>query len=174
MDTHQSAVQASQPTVLVTSQEATKKPLQGIGGWLVLPVIGLFYMLYKTVMMQLQDIDQVKKVWSLATQADSDFYVSGFSTGFYLLQTAYGVLIALFIWTFIAAMKWKKSAKWLFIATMILYTVMVFVARFVFPYTFGIELNYSNVITAINGSFYCTLWLPYFLASSRVKNTFIH
>ena len=173
MDTHQSTTQIGQPIVQGVSQTVAKKPLQGVSGWLILPVIGLFYMLYKTVMMLLLDIAQVKTVWPLATQADSDFYVAGFSTGFYLLQTGYGVLIALFLWTFIAAAKWKKSAKWLFIITMLLYTVMIIVARFVFPYTFGIEVNYSNVITAINGSFYCALWVPYFLESSRVKNTFI-
>ncbi|MEY0542739.1 DUF2569 family protein [Providencia rettgeri] len=65
-------------------------------------------------------------------------------------------------------------AKWLFITTMVLFTLMVLVARFVFPYIFGLEINYSNIITAINGSFYCVLWIPYFLVSHRVKNTFIH
>lgn len=174
MDTHQSTAQASQPTVQVVSQQAAKKTLQGISGWLILPVIGVFYMLYKTVMMLLQEIDQIKIVWPLATDVDSDFYVPGFSTGFYLLQIGYGILIALLLWTLIAAVKWKKNAKWLFISTMMLFTVMIFVARFVFPYIFGIEINYSNVITAINGSFYCVLWIPYFLVSSRVKNTFIH
>lgn len=174
MDTHQSTAQASQPTVQVVSPQAAKKSLQGIRGWLILPVIGVFYMLYKTVMMLLQEIDQIKIVWPLATDVDSDLYVPGFSTGFYLLQIGYGILIALLLWTFIVAVKWKKSAKWLFISTMMLFTVMIFVARFVFPYIFGIEINYSNVITAINGSFYCVLWIPYFLVSSRVKNTFIH
>ncbi|KLN46898.1 hypothetical protein AAY77_05085 [Providencia rettgeri] len=156
------------------AQPVVKKPLQGLSGWLILPVIGLFYMLYKTVTMLLQEISQVQTAWSLATEADSDFYISGFATGFYLLQLGYGVLIALFLWTFIAAVKWKKQAKWLFIITMLLYTLMVFIARFVFPYTFGLEINYSNIITAINGSFYCVLWIPYFLVSHRVKNTFIH
>lgn len=63
----------------------------------------------------------------------------------------------------------EKQAKWLFITTMVLFTLMVLVARFVFPYIFGLEINYSNIITAINGSFYCVLWIPYFLASHRVK-----
>ncbi|MBO1929174.1 hypothetical protein J4731_10885 [Providencia rettgeri] len=66
-------------------------------------------MLYKTVTMLLQEISQVQTAWSLATEADSDFYISGFATGFYLLQLGYGVLIALFLWTFIAAVKWKTG-----------------------------------------------------------------
>lgn len=173
METHQPTVQLEQVSAQIVPQPATKKPPEGLGGWLILPFIGLFYMSYKIVMMLIQDISQVKIVWPLATQAGSDFYVPGFSTGFYLLQTGYGLLIALLLWTLIAAIKWKKSAKWLFIITMVLYTAMVFVARFIFPYTFGMEINYSYVITAINGSFYCLLWIPYFLVSSRVKNTFI-
>lgn len=173
MENSQSTVQLEQVAAQVVPKPALNKTLEGLGGWLIWPVIGLFYMLYKIAMMLMQEISLVKTVWPLATQAGSDFYVPGFSTAYYLLQTGYGALIALLLWTFIAAVKWKKSAKWLFITTMLLYTVMVFIARFVFPYTFGMEINYSNVITAINGSFYCVLWIPYFLVSNRVKNTFI-
>ncbi|WP_272693649.1 hypothetical protein [Providencia sp. PROV039] len=50
MDTHQSTTQIGQPIVQGVSQTVAKKPLQGVSGWLILPVIGLFYMLYKTVM----------------------------------------------------------------------------------------------------------------------------
>ncbi|EJD6375687.1 MULTISPECIES: DUF2569 family protein [Providencia] len=174
MDIQQSTTQTEPAIISSVAQPTVKKPLQGISGWLILPIIGLFYMLYKTVMMLLQEISQVQTAWPLATQADSDFYIPGFATGFYLLQLGYGVLIALFLWTFIAAVKWKKQAKWLFIITMVLFTLMVLVARFVFPYIFGLEINHSNIITAINGSFYCVLWIPYFLVSHRVKNTFIH
>ncbi|WP_353243515.1 DUF2569 family protein [Providencia sp.] len=174
MENSQSTVQLEQVAAQVVPQPAPKKTLEGLGGWLIWPVIGLFYMLYKMAMMLMQEVSQVKTVWPLATQVDSDFYVSGFSTAYYLLQTGYGVIIALLLWNFIAAVKWKKSAKWLFIITMLLYTLMVFVSRFVFPYAFGMEINYSNVITAINGSFYCVLWIPYLLVSNRVKNTFIH
>lgn len=172
MDTHQSTTHTEPQTRPVVSQQVAQKSLQGIGGWLVLPIIGLLYMLYKTVMMLLQEIAQIQTVWPLATQVDSDFYVPGFATGFYLLQIGYGGLIALFLWTFIAAVKGKKQAKWLFIITMVLFIVMVLVARFIFPYIFGMEINHSNIITVINGSFYCVLWIPYFLVSQRVKNTF--
>ncbi len=173
MDANQVPSEAEQQFSQTMPQGVAKSPLQGISGWLILPMIGLFYMLYKAVVMMLQEIAQVKIAWPLATQSDSDFYISGFSSAFYALQSGYGLLIVLLLWTFIAAVKWKKSAKLLFIISMVFYTAMVINARFVFPNAFGLEINYTNVITAINGSFYCVLWIPYFLVSSRVKNTFI-
>lgn len=170
MDVNQPAVSTAQPALATSTQ---KTPLQGIGGWLILPVIGLFYMLYQTVMMVLFDINQVKTVWSLATNVDSDFYVSGFSVAFYALQISHGLLIALLVWTFIAALKWQKKAKRLFIITMMFYVLMVVFSRFVFPSIFGIEIKYSYMTTLANSVFYCLIWLPYFFLSDRVKQTFI-
>ena len=160
-------------TALQFSPSMPKAPLQGVSGWLVLPIIGLFYMLYKIITMMLQEVALVKTAWPLATQSDSDFYIAGFSSAFYLLQSGYGALVALLLWTFVAAIKWKKSAKSLFIATMLFYVVMVVIGRFAFPAAFGLETNYANIITVVNGSFYCVLWIPYFFISQRVKNTFI-
>ncbi len=51
---------------------------------------------------------------------------------------------------------------------MVLFTLMVLVARFVFPYIW-FEINYSNIITAINGSFIVCYGSLLFSFSSRQK-----
>lgn len=170
MDVNQPTVSTAQPA-LATSTEKT--PLQGIGGWLILPVLGLFYMLYQTMMMVLFDINQVKTVWPLVTNIDSDFYISGFSVSFYGLQISHCLLVALLVWTFVSALKWQKKAKRLFIITMIFYVLMVVFSRFIFPNIFGIEIKYSYMTTLVNSVFYCFIWIPYFFLSVRVKQTFI-
>ncbi|EDU61682.1 DUF2569 family protein [Providencia stuartii] len=159
------------PAVLTGPQ---KTPLQGIRGWLILPMLGLFYMLYQTIIMMYLDILQVKSAWHLVTNEQSDFYVDGFSNAFYMLQMAQGILIVLLAWNVIAAFKGLKIAKPLFIISMLFYTVMVVVSRFVFPNIFGIEIEYSYIINVVNSSFYCFIWIPYVLMSDRVKQTFIH
>lgn len=159
------------PAVLTGPQ---KTPLQGIRGWLILPMLGLFYMLYQTIIMMYLDILQVKSAWHLVTNEQSDFYVDGFSNAFYMLQMAQGILIVLLAWNVIAAFKGLKIAKPLFIISMLFYTVMVVVSRFVFPNIFGIEIEYSYIINVVNSCFYCFIWIPYVLMSDRVKQTFIH
>ncbi len=65
MDIQQSTTQTEPAIISPEAQPVVKKPLQGLSGWLILPVIGLFYMLYKTVTMLLQEISQVQTAWSL-------------------------------------------------------------------------------------------------------------
>lgn len=167
----------NQPTIsvakLASSAAEKKTAAQGILGWLILPVLGLFYMLYKTVMMSIMDIYQVQTVWVLATNENSAFYVPRFESAFYTLQMGYGLLSALLIWTFITAIKWQRKAKVLLILTMLLYTALTTVSHFIFPFIFDIEIKYSDITAVINGGFYCMIWIPYLLFSDRVKQTFI-
>lgn len=72
-------------------------------------MLGLFYMLYQTIIMMYLDILQVKSAWHLVTNEQSDFYVDGFSNAFYMLQMAQGILIVLLAWNVIAAFKGLKS-----------------------------------------------------------------
>ncbi|EKT60930.1 DUF2569 family protein [Providencia sneebia] len=157
----------------VVSPVIEKPTLQGISGWLILPVIGLFYMFYQLVMMSLTDIHQVQIVWPLATNTDSYFYVPMFEGAFYSLQVGYGVLAALLIWTLIAALLWQRKAKVLFIATMLLYTLIAVTSHFIFPYLFNMEIIYSHISEVIGAVIYCFIWGPYFGFSERVKQTFI-
>ncbi|MEY0530658.1 hypothetical protein AB7351_11475 [Providencia rettgeri] len=44
MDIQQSTTQTEPAIISPEAQPVVKKPLQGLSGWLILPVIGLFYM----------------------------------------------------------------------------------------------------------------------------------
>nr|WP_278978152.1 DUF2569 family protein [Providencia alcalifaciens] len=161
------------PQVPAQAQNEHKKDRQGIGGWLILPLLGQLYMLGNLIKIMVNDVIQVQGAWSLATTPTSDFYMAGFASTFYAVQLSFVVIIALMMGSLFAAFKRKLMAKWLFIITMILYVVVLGITRIVFPVAFGLEIDFSYITSLFNGSFYCLIWIPYFLVSVRVKNTFI-
>ncbi|BBG60812.1 DUF2569 family protein [Providencia rustigianii] len=174
MEVNSSSSGEPSPVSYSTLKNELKVQPRGIGGWLILPLLGQLYMLCNLISMMLQDITLVKGVWSLATDSDSDFYIAGFAPTFYSVQAGLGVVIALMLWSFIAAFKGKSSTKLLFIITMLLYVFIIAIARIAFPLAFDLEIDFNYVMSLFYASLYCLIGIVYFLVSVRVKNTFIH
>lgn len=123
-----------------------KERIKGIGGWLILPIIGLFV----SIPILLYDL--------LSTNAlyEFDFYIGLLSF----------LDIILLIWIIIALFSIFNKKK---------YTVQIMVSFYIaniiiqLVIAFLIE-DFSGLISPIIGG---AIWIPYFILSKRVKNTFV-
>lgn len=122
------------------------KKLVGINGWLILPIIHLFYYAFITL------IDLGLSISELKT--DGIFY------SIMLIDLA---LLGLYVCTLVFAFMKKRIAPILFISS---YSANFFVVLLATIFT---EETYT-LFGAIIGA---TIWIWYFAISKRVKNTFI-
>lgn len=121
--------------------------IKGIGGWLVLPIIGLFY----SLVIILYDL--------LSTNALYEF-------NSYIALLSFLDLVLL-LWTIVALFfifnKKKGTAKVmisLYMANIIIFSVISFLVE-----------DYEGIFPQIIGS---AIWISYFVNSKRVKNTFVN
>ena len=129
----------------------------GIGGWLLLPAIGL-----------------------IVSPFLSAFIIFGM---FFVLSAGFNVIILLAIIVDIVFLVWMIEIAWLFfhkdpevpdalIAFFVLrFVVVIGFAVLAWLHT-GVSLAYSDVIRMIIQGLLCIIWVSYFLRSVRVRNTF--
>nr|WP_314268104.1 DUF2569 family protein [uncultured Moellerella sp.] len=151
-----------------------KKVAAKLAGWLLIPILGLFYLFAKALALLIENYNNINGYWLLLTDSRSHFFVPNFAITFYSLQTSLLLLLGLLLWAFIAVCYKKRVAKVLFIFTMLLYALIFMLNKFIVPYHFGMAVDYANIIPMTNIGFYCAIWTLYFIFSQRVKNTFIN
>lgn len=124
-----------------------KKKIEGLGGWLILPIIGLFI----SVPAILLDIIFTASIYKF----DS------------LVAIFYTIDIVLFVWiivTLIAIFKKKKYAPNVMISFLIgNIVIQLGLSAYV--------MDYSSVLGPVISA---AIWIPYFVLSERVKNTFVN
>lgn len=124
----------------------SKEKIKGLGGWLILPIIGLFI----SIPVLLYDL--------LSTNAlyEFDFYIG-------LLSLLDIILLAWVIIALFSIFNKKRYAPQIMISFYIANIVIQLVIAFLID-------DYSGVAVPIIGG---AIWIPYFIYSERVKNTFI-
>ena len=124
------------------------KKIEGIGGWLILPTIGLFLAAFIWVISIF--------LWAFLTFIEFTLY----NSTFFIISV---ILSFLTIYTLILEFKKKKEfVKWVFITL-----VSGIIATLILSIFDG---NYFDLITSIISA---GLWIWYFSVSVRVKNTFV-
>lgn len=150
---------------------------RGIGGWLILPLLGLFLTPIWIAIGTVQNIQVFRDpaVWSALTSPGSPDYhplwapVIIFEIAANVVMVAFAVVL---IWLFL-----KKSRR---IPTlMIVWLVTLLVVQIV-DQAFARQIpavaaepdpqGFRDMVRAVIG---VVIWVPYFLKSKRVKNTFV-
>lgn len=155
----------------------------GIGGWMILPLIGLFLTPLLSARALLVDITPMfdSGVWSALTVPGGSAYhpawepIGYVSLGANVLLVAGSITLVYFMFRKLAIFPKGMVVFYLFIFTISVaeFLVMQFVMADAFP---GMMNEVLGELTQglARSLFGIVIWIPYFMTSQRVKNTFVN
>ena len=149
--------------------------LTGIGGWLILPMLGLIVTVIGhaiglfTVYLPIYNSEQ----WGLLTEPSSEYYHPLW--GPVLIFETFGIAFIGIFAAFLLVLffKCKKSLPKLIIIyyiISILFELVDLILASQFPSTAGIDMSPKSFIRSLIVGL---IWISYFCVSRRVKNTFV-
>lgn len=151
-----------------------KKP-NGLGGWLILPAIGVILGPFM-LLVSIPSIFPEHAVWKLATTPGTELYhpLLGPLIIFEAVASI-GFLIAyllLAFWFFNKSRHFPKGFIIILCASALFHFVDITIAGFI-P-AVAKSPNIIDFKPLIKSIIACAIWIPYFLVSVRVKNTFVN
>jgi len=149
-------------------ETSTLNEAKGVGGWLILFVIAIFFrplvMIYN-ISINLKPIIELSNqfpfmltFYSVGKLVDVAIYFYGFYVAYCLIKTTSNA---------------PSKAKLL-----ILFTLFQAILTYILPLCYGLpndvtkELLTGNILASIGILLFCVVWYLYFIKSVRVKNTF--
>lgn len=157
----------------MNNQTTGQAHLTGIGGWLILVAIALIgsiiriaLTLYQTLATFNYPIEQIANYLSISS---NDLFA------FLIFESVSNALLWLFT-LYLAYLFFRKDYRlptyfiyWCVFNLIVIVIDSAIASRFGFPkdITGGLK-------DVLRQCFYCAIWIPYFLRSVRVKNTFVH
>lgn len=161
----------------VREQYSVPLGISGLGGWLVLVQIGL----YSTIVMLLVQLFQYslpafgQETWELLTSKDSEFYHVMWGP-IMVFEMVYNVLFLLFCGYILIQFYQRRSI--LPRLMIIFYSASLIVGIVDSALLYQIPLARENedgstLRDTIRSIITCAIWIPYFIKSERVQNTFV-
>lgn len=154
----------------------------GVGGWVIVPVIGLFAAPVRAVLQLVREIIPAfaPDVWSNLTTPGSGAY-HPLCAPYYIFEVVFlAGMIVLPIAALALFFMQKRAFPGLMISILALYAVALSVEMY-FVVTISRELLglsqfaffRDSILGLVRGDVAAAVWIPYFLVSKRVKNTFV-
>ncbi|MGG1876406.1 MULTISPECIES: DUF2569 domain-containing protein [Paenibacillus] len=164
-------------TKLQGNQPGTgRSGVSGLGGWLILVQIGL----YATLIIALYELVVTMPVfspetWNMITSKESEYYHYLWGPVI-VYETAYGIILSAFcvfiLIDFYARKAIVPKLMIIFYGGSLLLGIFDYILVMQIPLAREAE-DGSTVQALIRAGFTSLIWIPYFLKSVRVKNTFV-
>lgn len=150
------------------------KNLTGIGGWLILVAIRIVFKIVILLFFIIYAIKEValSGVLESLSSENSPYYVPGFFV-VYWAEVVINIAFLL-VFCYLAYLFFTKNYKTpkVFITAEIAYLIFLIVDGVLSSIMFDFGTDSETVKDVIKTVVGCCIWVPYFLKSVRVKNTF--
>lgn len=146
----------------------------GLGGWLILPMIGIIISLFYLPLTFWAAYADVFEYWTLLTDPTSSYFMPLFKELTYFEVMGNAILYATLLYLcYLFFTKNKLTVKviiffYAFSLVLVITDVMLVKALLSVP------VDDKDIIDIMRGAVVCAIWIPYFLVSVRVKNTFVN
>lgn len=163
----------------IEGNQSVPRPLgvSGLGGWLILVQIGLYgTLLLATVQLFTYSIPTfTSETWPLLTSKESEFYHPLWSP-LITFETIYNVLLIAFciyiLINFYSKKRLLPTLMIVFYAASLIVSFIDYLVLLMIPLAREME-DGSSMRDLIRSALTCAIWIPYFIKSERVQNTFV-
>lgn len=159
--------------------DKNKDELVGLGGWLILPILGLIYISISLSILFLRDYLPIfqKGYWVILTTPGSAAYhpLWGSFLIFEMVINTLFLITCLYL-LFLMFTKSYKLPKFMiifYVAQFIFVVADYFMANMIPAVSLQIANNNEAIKEIAKSVIGVIIWIPYFLVSKRVKNTFV-
>lgn len=164
---------------LIEEQKTDYRPLgvSGLGGWLILIQIGLFLTVILLAVQLFQQIIPTftTETWEMLTSKQSDYYHPLWGPVL-IFEMVYNTLFLLFSVYTIFAFYSKKAIlprlMIIFYGLSLLVGIIDYLLLLQIPLAKELE-DGSSIREIAKSVITCAIWIPYFIKSERVHNTFV-
>lgn len=159
------------------SSLGTSRPLpelKGIGGWLILPMLGIVLSLIILPFSIYTQNAQVIEYWCELTDPQSNSFIPLFKELIYFEVLGNVILyLTLLFLSYVFFTKKKLTIK-IYIFFQLFSLVLTVSDIILASILLDLDVDASDIKDIFRALVGCAIWIPYFLVSRRVKNTFVN
>ncbi|WP_369127929.1 DUF2569 domain-containing protein [Paenibacillus aquistagni] len=150
--------------------------MSGLGGWLILIQIGLYLTLIGLIILIRDSFyNYSDEIWQLLS-TEGTIYYHPLWRPIFIFESIYNILFFIFTITILVQFYRKKSIvprlMIIFYSLSLLIGIFDYIMMQQIPLARELEAA-SSIRDLIKSTVTCLIWIPYFLKSERVMNTFV-
>jgi Protein of unknown function (DUF2569) len=159
-------------------EQSQQKSLKGIGGWLILPLLGLILSPLRLIYMIYEGLWPIfsSDYWEDLTSPGSESYHQLWTSVLIFEVVGNLAIFLVGLAALLSFLRKSRKAPKLMILWFFLALVFVGADTYLRGYIPGAALTYEAIpsIELWRAGITAAIWIPYFLASKRVKATFVN